>query len=311
MALSASAWLVIPRVRDLHVFGSIARPVWLQVGGGVRAQPAAGPRRADHRQALDLSQPSAALLLVLGVGMALASGSWVLLQLRLVVGAARPWVPPLVGLTVVATLSLDRSATSDGLAIAMLGGGGAGLVVGLVMLAVELRHRGWSRCRPDGRRARPRAAGGEATPVDEPAGGGRAHPEPESWAEVALASGPALPSPLEPRPMVAVARPLVERVSISVRSAVDGKDAAARPPLPSPIVATRLPLSRETDEHDVARAPTGGAEASPRSGRAAVGPSHSVGPSTTRRCSWLWCTRADPPRACSWLRWTIRSATTR
>ena len=140
MALSAAAWLVVPSVRNHHSFRSVVDPVWLQVLVGCGLALLLVPAAPFIGRALGRPAPEGGLLLVLGVGMAFAAGSWVLLQLRLVREAMFPWVPPTVGLVAIAGLSL-AFRTSDGLAVAMLAGGGIGLLAGLVMLAVEVRRR--------------------------------------------------------------------------------------------------------------------------------------------------------------------------
>jgi hypothetical protein len=140
MALSAAAWLAVPSVRNHHSFRSVVRPVWLQVLAGVGLSLLLVPAAPIIGQALGRPAPQRGLLLVLGLGMALGAGSWMLLQLRLVRGDSAPWVPPTVGLVAIAGLSI-AFRTSDGLAIAMLVGGGVGLVVGLGMLMVEVGRR--------------------------------------------------------------------------------------------------------------------------------------------------------------------------
>jgi hypothetical protein len=138
MALSASAWVVVPHVRDHRSFLLVVRPVLLVVLAGCGLTAMLLPAAPVIGRLLDRPSPPLALLAVLGLAMACASGSWVLLQLRLVRSATAPWAPSAVALVVIAAVSI-AFRSSDGLAVATVAGQFAGLGTGLVLLAFETR----------------------------------------------------------------------------------------------------------------------------------------------------------------------------
>jgi hypothetical protein len=120
MGLSAVAWLTVPHTLDRVTFAASIRPVVLTVAAGVAGALVLVAAAPMIGRVMDRPEPSRAVLLLVGCGMAFAAGHWVLLQNRLVRGRRRIALPPVVAAVVlVASVPI---ATAAAMAVAVLVG---------------------------------------------------------------------------------------------------------------------------------------------------------------------------------------------
>jgi hypothetical protein len=137
LAMSATAWLAVPGAARCRTLRAVVRPL-VEVVGGAAALAAAMTLAAPVIGALLAHATSSrSLLLVLGLGMAVASGNWVLMQVRFARVPRQMWVAPAVAgaLTIVVPLVVP---TAMGLAVGALVGQAAALAISVVQLGMGL-----------------------------------------------------------------------------------------------------------------------------------------------------------------------------
>lgn len=139
LLLVAAGWVVIPYARSRHTARQLVVPVALTSGAGVVLAICAAVGAPILATVLGKPAPDRGIVLLLGLAMAAASGTWVGLQVLLTRASPRLWVPAISAIGVYLALAVYTS-TLAGFAIAACIGQGAALAVTvhrLRKLAVE------------------------------------------------------------------------------------------------------------------------------------------------------------------------------
>jgi hypothetical protein len=138
-ALLAAGWLAVPRARSRRRATETLTPALFTVLVGVALAATLVVLRPVVATVLGGAAPGQKMLLVLGVAMALASGTSVCVHMAVARGARWPW-PPLITAVVAVALVAAGHPTPMALATSVLAAHAAALVASLVIMARRRRE---------------------------------------------------------------------------------------------------------------------------------------------------------------------------
>jgi hypothetical protein len=136
LALAATAWLVVPGAVKCTKLLQAMRPLSAVVGAGTALSIVLAVGAPVIGVVLGQTDPVPLLVLGLGFGMALASGNWILVQMRMAKAPDQLWLAPAVAVVLSAGIAL-LTRTSAGFCVGIVAGQSLAMAVGLVQL-----HRG-------------------------------------------------------------------------------------------------------------------------------------------------------------------------
>jgi len=139
LALGATAWFVVPGAVRCRRLAQAVLPLSEVVFAGTLLSVVLAFASPWIGAVLGSTAPDPPLVLGLGLGMALAAGNWILMQIRLARAPSGLWMAPAVAVVVTGAIaSLDR--TDLGFCAGMLIGQSCALAVSLLALHVGLRR---------------------------------------------------------------------------------------------------------------------------------------------------------------------------
>jgi len=139
LALAATAWLVIPGAARCTRLRQALRPIMAVVVAGVVISVLLAVAAPVIGVVLGQTDPVPSIVLALGLAMALASGNWILVQVRVAKAPELLWLAPAVAV-VVATVISVATRTEAGFCVGNVAGQALAMAVGLVQLHRGLRN---------------------------------------------------------------------------------------------------------------------------------------------------------------------------
>lgn len=139
LALSSTAWLVVPGAVKCRKLSQAMMPLSELVAAGVVLSGLLALAAPLTGLLLGTAAPAPVLMMGLGLGMAVALGNWLLVQIRLAQAPSRLWLAP-AGAVVAMVVIASLASTELGFCVGMLVGQSCALAINLAQLQIGLRR---------------------------------------------------------------------------------------------------------------------------------------------------------------------------